>query len=104
MSTLPSHWPPAREADLESRVYPLFLLPQVLVPFGLLELMIFEPRYIQMMEDVLDGPGRIVMGAPAKITRQVTDKDLERMQWGVELYVSKWQVYARSFKPQAGPG
>jgi carbonic anhydrase/acetyltransferase-like protein (isoleucine patch superfamily) len=46
----------------------------------------------------------VVMGAPAKITRQVTDKDLERMQWGVELYVSKWQVYARSFKPQAGPG
>lgn len=66
MEDLPSHWPPPGEPDPEARIYPLFLLPQVLVPFGLLELVIFEPRYLQMMEDVLDGPGRIVIGAPAK--------------------------------------
>lgn len=61
MEPVPSHWPPA-ESESEKRVYPLFLLPQVLVPYGLLELVIFEPRYLQMMEDVLDGPGRIVLG------------------------------------------
>lgn len=60
MEELPSHWPPEEAAD-EERVYPLFLLPQVLVPGGLLELNIFEPRYVQMVEDVLDGPGRIVL-------------------------------------------
>ncbi len=66
MEPVPSHWPPPDAADPEARVYPLFLLPQVLVPHGLMDLVVFEPRYLQMMEDVLDGPGRIVVGAPAR--------------------------------------
>jgi carbonic anhydrase/acetyltransferase-like protein (isoleucine patch superfamily) len=43
----------------------------------------------------------VVMGMPGKVVRQVTDSDLERMRWGVELYVNRWQTYARSLKPQA---
>ena len=62
MEPIPSHWPPPDEAQDETRVYPLFLLPQVLVPYTMLNLVIFEPRYLQMMEDVLDGQGRIVLG------------------------------------------
>jgi carbonic anhydrase/acetyltransferase-like protein (isoleucine patch superfamily) len=42
----------------------------------------------------------VVVGAPGKIVRQVNEKDLELIRWGVELYVSKWPLYARSLKPQ----
>jgi Lon protease-like protein len=46
-----------------SRPVPLFPLPGVfLFPSQLLPLHIFEARYRQMVEDVLDGPGHIVMG------------------------------------------
>ena len=62
MEQVPSHWPPPEGEESIKREYPLFLLPRVLVPYTLLELMIFEPRYIQMMEDVLDQQGRIVIG------------------------------------------
>jgi Lon protease-like protein len=42
---------------------PLFPLPRVwLFPRVVLPLHIFEPRYRQMIEDILDGPGRIVLG------------------------------------------
>ena len=42
---------------------PLFPLANVwLFPGALLPLHIFEPRYRSMVEDILDGPGRIVMG------------------------------------------
>jgi carbonic anhydrase/acetyltransferase-like protein (isoleucine patch superfamily) len=42
----------------------------------------------------------VVMGSPGKIVRQVSDKDLERVRWGVQLYVDRWPVYARTLKPQ----
>jgi Lon protease-like protein len=42
---------------------PVFPLPNVvLFPNVFLPLHIFEPRYRQMIEDLLDGPGQIVMG------------------------------------------
>jgi Lon protease-like protein len=44
-------------------VVPLFPLPRVwLFPYVVLPLRIFEPRYRQMVEDSLDGPGRIALG------------------------------------------
>jgi Lon protease-like protein len=48
---------------LPSRPVPLFPLPGVfLFPSQLLPLHVFEGRYRQMVEDVLDGPGHIVIG------------------------------------------
>ena len=56
-----SGWPPDPE-ELRN-VVPLFPLPEVwLVPRTVLPLHIFEPRYRQMIEHSLDGPGRIVLG------------------------------------------
>ena len=44
-------------------VVPLFPLPRLwLFPHVVLPLHIFERRYVQMVEDCLDGPGRIVLG------------------------------------------
>jgi carbonic anhydrase/acetyltransferase-like protein (isoleucine patch superfamily) len=45
--------------------------------------------------------GSVVMGSPGKIIRQVTEKDLERIRWGMETYVERGQAYARGLKPQA---
>jgi uncharacterized protein len=42
---------------------PIFPLPNVwLFPGAVIPLRVFEPRYIQMIEDCLDGPGRLVLG------------------------------------------
>jgi Lon protease-like protein len=42
---------------------PLFPLPGVfLFPAQVLPLHVFEPRYLQLVEDILDGPGRLVIG------------------------------------------
>lgn len=42
---------------------PMFPLPGVfLFPAQVLPLHVFEPRYRQLVEDCLDGPGRIVLG------------------------------------------
>ena len=46
-----------------SSLVPLFPLPDVwLAPLTLMPLNIFEPRYRQMVEDLLDRPGRFVLG------------------------------------------
>jgi hypothetical protein len=48
---------------LRAPVVPLFPLPKVwLFPAVVLPLHVFEERYRQMIEDTLDGPGRIVLG------------------------------------------
>ena len=61
---LPEAWPPADETGGAGAIVPLFPLPNVfLFPGTLMPLHIFEPRYRAMIEDSLDGPGRIVMGA-----------------------------------------
>ena len=62
MDAIPAGWPPAPRPP-ELRETALFPLPNVyLVPGAFLPLHVFEPRYRQMVEDSLDGPGRIVMG------------------------------------------
>ena len=44
------------------RPFPLFPLDGVvLLPHAMLRLFVFEPRYRQMMEDVLDGSGQVAM-------------------------------------------
>ena len=42
----------------------------------------------------------VVFGSPGKIVRQVSEKELERMRLGVEVYANRWKAYARAFKPQ----
>lgn len=55
--------PPPAESDRRREVVPLFPLPDlILFPGVLLPLHIFEPRYRQMIEDLLDGNGNLVMG------------------------------------------
>jgi Lon protease-like protein len=56
--------PPERSSQPESTCNaPLFPLANVwLFPGVIMPLHIFEPRYRQMIEDSLDGPGRIVIG------------------------------------------
>jgi Lon protease-like protein len=45
------------------RVVPLFPLPNVfLFPGCVMPLHVFEPRYCEMVEDLLDGPGQLAMG------------------------------------------
>jgi Lon protease-like protein len=53
----------AEPQSAPSAIVPMFPLPGVvLFPGTMMPLHIFEPRYRQMIEDSLDGPGRIVMG------------------------------------------
>jgi len=44
----------------------------------------------------------VVFGSPGKVIREVSEKDLERMRWGVQLYLDRWQAYARGLAPQRG--
>ena len=62
MDSVPESWPPP-DGEASRRLLPVFPLPQVwLLPYLILPLRIFEPRYKQMIEDCLDGPGWIVLG------------------------------------------
>ena len=64
---IPDAWPPAAdpgEGSATGAVVPLFPLPNFfLFPGTKTGLHIFEPRYRQMIEDCLDGPGRIVVSS-----------------------------------------
>jgi len=56
---IPDTWPPPGGAAVEVPMFPLrgvFLLPRQILP-----LHVFEPRYRQLVEDVLDRSGRLVM-------------------------------------------
>ena len=46
----------------------------------------------------------VVFGAPGRVAREVSERDLERMRWGVQLYLERWQVYARGLRLQSGAG
>jgi Lon protease-like protein len=62
----------AVQVPLSTQPVPLFPLPGAfLFPGQLLPLHIFEPRYRQMIEDCLDGPGRIVIGTIRRDEQQV---------------------------------
>lgn len=60
MEPIPDSWPQTSRVAAA----PLFPLPGFfLYPGTVVPLHIFEPRYKQMIEDMLDGPGRLVMGS-----------------------------------------
>jgi len=63
-NSVPDAWPaPETQVDGALRV-PLFPLPNLfLFPGTVMSLHIFEPRYRQMVEDSLDGPGRLVIAS-----------------------------------------
>lgn len=64
MDPIPTGWPP--EDTGAPLMAPLFPLPRAwLFPHVVLPLNVFEPRYREMVEDCLDGPGRIVLGTIA---------------------------------------
>ena len=55
--------PGDRTGSATAAISPLFPLPNVrLFPGCVMPLHVFEPRYRQMVEDLLDGPGRLVIG------------------------------------------
>ena len=63
MDPAPHIWPPNLQASLPSGPVPMFPLGGLfLFPGQILPLHIFEPRYVQLIEDSLDGPGRLVIG------------------------------------------
>lgn len=45
-------------------------------------------------------PGVIALGSPAKVVREVTDTDRQRIFEGVEFYKGNWRRFARGMKPQ----
>ena len=45
-------------------------------------------------------PRSLVMGAPGRVIRQVTDADFERMRRGVDVYVARGRQFAKGLKPQ----
>jgi carbonic anhydrase/acetyltransferase-like protein (isoleucine patch superfamily) len=45
-------------------------------------------------------PRSVVVGSPGKIVREVTERDLTTMRFGVQFYVDRWQAYAKGRKPQ----
>lgn len=62
MDEIPDVWPP-EEDPRPSQTIPMFPLRGVfLLPRQILPLHVFEPRYRQMIDDVLDGQGRLAMG------------------------------------------
>lgn len=64
MEQIPDSWPPEESPAPLSLEAPVFPLPGAfLFPGQIMTLHIFEPRYRAMIEDSLDGPGRIVMCA-----------------------------------------
>lgn len=59
--SFPEGWPPT-PSERAPRIAPLFPLPKVfLYPSVVLPLHIFEPRYRQLVEDLLDRPGWMVI-------------------------------------------
>ena len=42
----------------------------------------------------------VVMGAPGKVIRPVTDADIERIRSGVASYTRNWKRFANGMKPQ----
>lgn len=82
MVDVPDTWPPDEPADegaVPNAVVPVFVLPQTyLFPGQVLALNVFEDRYRAMVEDILDGPGRIIIAgvdAPQNRSRSKGSED-----------------------------
>ena len=62
MDEIPEAWPPADDPR-PAQTIPMFPMQGVfLLPRQVLPLHVIEPRYRQMIDDVLDGQGRLAMG------------------------------------------
>lgn len=60
-SEIPDSWPPA-EGTFPEQIAPVFPLPKVfLYPHVIMPLQIFEPRYRQMVDDLLDRRGWMII-------------------------------------------
>lgn len=65
------------DVQLPISAVPIFPLPGAfLFPHQVLPLHVFEPRYRQMVEDLLDGPGRLVIGTQRKDAGDAAAADL----------------------------
>lgn len=78
MTEIPDTWPPADDPrpTLTVPLFPLrgvFLLPRQIMP-----LHIFEPRYRQMIDDVLDAQGRLALGTVLEGEETSVDGDEEQ--------------------------
>ncbi|MBL8730508.1 MAG: LON peptidase substrate-binding domain-containing protein [Planctomycetes bacterium] len=61
------------DVQLPSSVVPIFPMPGAfLFPHQVMPLHVFEPRYRQLVEDLLDGPGRLVIGTQLLDRRDAT--------------------------------
>lgn len=77
MTEIPDVWPP-EEDPRPASIMPMFPLRGVfLLPRQILPLHVFEPRYRQMIDDVLDGQGRLVMGTVLEGQDLTTDGEEE---------------------------
>jgi carbonic anhydrase/acetyltransferase-like protein (isoleucine patch superfamily) len=47
-------------------------------------------------------PRSLVMGAPGKVIREVTDEDLERIRRGVRSYIERSRAYREGLRPVTG--
>lgn len=45
-------------------------------------------------------PNSVVVGAPGKVIREVSEADRARILWGVDDYLKRWKAYERGLKPQ----
>ncbi|QDV08978.1 Lon protease [Planctomycetes bacterium Poly30] len=74
MDEIPDVWPP-EEDPRPAQTIPMFPLQGVfLLPRQILPLHVFEPRYRQMIDDVLDGQGRLAMGTVLEGQSPPTDE------------------------------
>ncbi|MEM6673433.1 MAG: LON peptidase substrate-binding domain-containing protein [Planctomycetota bacterium] len=77
MTDIPDVWPP-QEDTRPASIVPMFPLRGVfLLPRQILPLHVFEPRYRQMVDDVLDGQGRLAMGTVLEGETTSMDADEE---------------------------
>jgi uncharacterized protein len=66
------------DVTLPSNPVPVFPLPGVfLYPHQILPLHVFEPRYRQLVGDLLDGPGRFVIGTVTQGQPQPADQSVD---------------------------
>jgi len=100
MTEIPDTWPPADDPR-PSSVVPLFPLRGVfLLPREILPLHVFEPRYRQMVDDVLDAQGRLAMGTV--LDGEVTSRDGDEEQPPRVLHVAGVGEIARHEKMPDG--
>lgn len=77
MTEIPDVWPP-EEDPRPASILPMFPLKGVfLLPRQILPLHVFEPRYRQMIDDVLDGQGRLAMGTVLEEQEPTVDGEEE---------------------------